>query len=186
MPISFNKGLAIADEHEPLAIKEIEKLGFKLVNHTTTTQNAKPKAERRYRDENGLIYPDLTFTDNETGRLLYVDLKTKTGPVYYFREGTWRHGNEAVMNYRRRSIKEGVAFLVVFEEPDIKGFTVRYGTRISPSINTGGYLIANVKDPFIGQEFDRKDLKYEGLCYYDRDKLRPITDIRKVARWERD
>jgi hypothetical protein len=162
-------------------IKQIEALGFTCLDHTTTTENAKPKNQRKYRDERGLIKPDATFIDNITGKKLYVDIKTKTGPVYYFREKTWRHGNEAIENYRQRSIQDETSFIVVFEEPEHKGFINTYYKQVSPAIDIGGCWIANVMQPYIGQEFARKDLKYEGVCYYLRDDLKPLEMIREVA-----
>lgn len=181
MPISFIKGLAIADEHEPIVIKAIEELGFQCIDHTTETENAKPKAQRTYRDERGLIKPDATFIDIATGKRLYVDIKTKAGPVYYFMGNSWRHGNEALENYRKRSQTDNIPFIVVFEEPEISGFTYTYGSRSSPPIDIGGMWIVNVNTPYIGQDFARKDLRYEGVKYYDRKVLKPLSAIREVA-----
>lgn len=181
MPISFNKGLAIADEHEPLVIQAIEALGFECIDHTTTTENAKPRAERKYRDERGLIKPDATFIDKTNGRKIYVDIKTKAGPVYYFMGNSWRHGNEALENYRQRSQADNIPFIVAFEEPEISGFVYSYGKRTSPPIDIGGIWIVNVNTPYIGQDFARKDLRYEGVKYYDRKVLVPVERIREVA-----
>jgi hypothetical protein len=181
MPISFNKGLAIADVHEPIVIKAIEDLGFKCIDHTTATENGKPLALRKYRDERGLIKPDATFVDNITGRKIYVDIKTKAGPVYYFMQQSWRHGNEALENYRKRSVLDNTPFIVVFEEPEIPGFTYSHNGRDSPKIDIGGLWIVNVNTPYIGQDYARKDLKYTGVCYYDRKVLKPVSSIREVA-----
>ena len=181
MPISFNRGLAIADEHEPIVIQAVEALGFTCIDHTTTPENAKPVSQRRYRDERGLIKPDATFVDNTTGRKLYVDIKTKEGPVYYFMGNSWRHGNEAIENYRQRSLADNTPFVVVFEEPEIKGFTYTYGKRYSPAIDIGGMWVVNVQTPYIGQDYERKDLRYTGMKYYDRKVLRPVSCIREVA-----
>jgi hypothetical protein len=181
MPISFKKGLAIADEHEPKVIAAIEALGFKCIDHTTSTENAKPTGLRKYRDERGLIKPDATFVDLKTGKKLYVDIKTKEGPVYYFMQKSWRHGNEAIENYRKRSALDNTPFIVVFEEPEIRGFTYTRNGTSSPPIDIGGLWIVNVNTPYIGQDYARKDLKYTGLCYYDRKVLIPVERIREVA-----
>jgi hypothetical protein len=181
MPISFKQGLAIADEHEPLVIRAIEALGFQCIDHTTTTENGKPVGLRKYRDERGLIKPDATFIDKRTGKKLYVDIKTKVGPVYYFMQKSWRHGNEAIENYRKRSVLDNTPFIVVFEEPKVSGFVYSYNGKDSPAIDIGGLWIVNVNTPYVGQDYSRKDLNYTGLCYYDRKVLVPVERIREVA-----
>lgn len=181
MPISFLKGLDIANEHEPIVIQAIEELGFTCIDHTTTTENNKPRAERKYRDERGLIKPDATFVDNETGRTIYVDIKTKAGPVYYFQQESWRHGNEAIENYRQRSEADNIPFIVVFEEAYIPGYRYAYYRKYSPPLDIGGMWIVNVNTPYIGQDYARKDLHYTGMCFYDRKVLKPLSSIREVA-----
>lgn len=86
---TFDDALAMGRTGELMVSKWLQSRGFYVIPSYDYT-GAEDKAPRMHRGHEGLIVPDLDTCKDGSRR--WVEVKTKTEPVYHRKTGTFRHG----------------------------------------------------------------------------------------------